>query len=227
MDRFKVDMQLLGLPYPVPELDSRLCRLSNDAIAEVVQRRPDRFQGIGSIPLKKDNIGEALDELDRIIRNLGLKGVLIPCELPGLSYDDETLKPFYDKVVSLDVPLFLMPADPTAYPDLEYGLGRIYGWPFDTTIAAATLVFGGVIEDYPGIKIVLHHLGGMMPFYVGRMEGFAVNPKYQNVMKRKLTKTVTEYARMLYVDTAVCGYTPALECAYAFFGRDHILFWTD
>ncbi len=233
MDRHGVDMQVLSLATPAFESVSlkdqiELAKLANEGIAEIITKYPKRFLGITTLPML--NMDAALEEMDRSIKELGLKGIQIFSNIGGKPLDAPELIPFYEKVVRYDVPLLLHPTWWNYYDwIMEYGMWNIFGWPFDTSLAMGRIVFGGVLERFPTLKVVTHHLGAMVPFFVERIRGFYdQGQQYTNLSTHaKITKPPLDYFKLFYADTAVYGWKPALNCALAFFGPDHILFATD
>jgi aminocarboxymuconate-semialdehyde decarboxylase len=182
--------------------------------------------------LSLTDVGEDLDEFDRAVEKLGLKGMTIMSNILGKPLDAPEFEPFWQRAVKHDIPLYIHPARYPYYPWIrEHLLSSIFGWPFDTTIAMSRLVWGGVLERYPTLKFITHHLGGMVPYFVGRIqtfydEGITYYP-HMNTAPKFSKKHVLDYFRMFYNDTALYGWTPALQCGYEFFGADKILYGTD
>jgi predicted TIM-barrel fold metal-dependent hydrolase len=106
---------------------------------------------------------------------------------------------------------------------------RTFGWPWETSVAMARLVYSGVLEKYQNLKFITHHAGGLIPFFEQRIINFQDTDEVlrKGTIKQGLTKAPIEYFKMFYADTALYGSTPGLMCAYAFFGADHLLFGTD
>lgn len=140
--------------------------------------------------------------------------------------------PLYEKVTYYDLPILFHPRRAKTIPDYpgesesKYMAFLIYGWPYETTMAMTRLVFGGVLERYPELKIITHHCGAMVPYFAERITlendiyGVSVNFRYEENL-------TLEYYRKFYGDTAVSGSIAALSCGHAFFGPEHILFGTD
>jgi aminocarboxymuconate-semialdehyde decarboxylase len=233
MDCHGVDLQVLSLATPAfesasPKEQIELARIANEGIAETVTRYPKRFLGVATLPML--SIDEALEEMDYAIEKLGLKGIQLFSNIGGKPLDVPELMPFYEKVVRADVPLLLHPTW-WSYTDwiMEYGLWNIFGWPFDTSLAMGRIVFGGILEGFPTLKIITHHLGAMTPYFVERIRGFYdQGEQYPNLSTcAKITKPPLDYFKLFYGDTAVYGWKPALLCGLAFFGADHVTFATD
>ncbi|MEM2103900.1 MAG: amidohydrolase family protein [Candidatus Bathyarchaeia archaeon] len=227
MNRYGIDMQVLSQTTPVllgfgAEEAARICRLSNDFIYDLCNRYPDRFAGCAIISLL--DVNAALEELDRTVRQLGFKCVTISTNQNGKGLDSMEYFPFYERVVKYDVPVFLHPTNWEGYPlvGMEDGLLSIFGWPFDTSQAVWRLIFRGVLDRFPTLKIVTHHLGGMFPYFSRRVVTF--HDRFQ----KKLQRPIESYFGQIYGDTALNGGpVESLMCGYAFFGADRIVFGTD
>lgn len=238
--KFGIDKAVVTLAQPsiwshIPEKDMlKLIREGNDGMAEITQKNPDLIS-VATVPLLT---GEGLDELDRSIRDLGLKGLEIFSDYGGRPIDMPEMLPFYEKMAKYDLPIWV---HPVSYPHydwaFDYDLVKIFGWPYDTTLAVSRLVFSGVLSKYPNLKLIVHHLGGMVPYYAERLRGFIDDPiktKPPGVKRERdssenagLKEHPVEYFRRMYGDTVVNGSLGALECAYRFYGADHIVFATD
>jgi aminocarboxymuconate-semialdehyde decarboxylase len=143
--------------------------------------------------------------------------------------------PLYEKMSQYNLPIWIHPMRTDDYADYKtenrsmYALAGVFGWPYETTIAMARLVFSGILEKYPGLKIITHHCGAMVPYFEQRItctyDAYEMTGGERH--KQGLTKALIEYFKMFYNDTALYGSTPGLMCAYAFFGADHMLFGTD
>ncbi len=234
MDKYKIDVQVLSLathprlysPVPVRNDDAlAICRLANDALAQVVEKHPDRFIGVAVVPMLSGQ--EALDELDRAINALGLKGLQMHTNIAGKPLDSEAFLPFYERMQKYDLPIWLHPID-SKFDSWasEYQLDRIFGWPFNSSLAMGRLVFGGVLERFPRLKVITHHSGAMIPFFAERIRGFHDEHLHEAGFK-EVAKNAAAYFKMLYADTAVNGWSPAVKCAIDFFGIERILFGSD
>jgi predicted TIM-barrel fold metal-dependent hydrolase len=153
----------------------------------------------------------------------------------GRPMDSEEYMPIYERMSSYNLPIWIHPTRHNSFPDYsdgkasKYALYHAFGWPYETSVAMIHLVCSGILMKYPGLKFITHHAGGMIPFFAGRIS--QLNPEYnQEILSKeelKLMKSPIEQLRMFYNDTALYGNTPALMCANAFFGADHLLFGTD
>ena len=229
-------------PGPVPPLeafaDSKqsvdLAKMANDEMAELVLKHRQRFiAAIALLPM--NNIDAALEETDRAIKDLGFRGIYVHSNINGKPLDAPEFLPLFEKMAQYDLPIYIHPwrgDDHAEYPTEEkskYMIASIFGWPYETTAAMTRLVFGGIFEKFPNIKIVTHHCGGMVPYYEQRIvqhygqqdrSGRAPYPS-------AITQSPIDYYKMFYNDTAIHGNTPALMLAYHFWGADHIILGAD
>jgi predicted TIM-barrel fold metal-dependent hydrolase len=232
MDKYGIDMHALVQTTPVlhgtrPEEAAELCRASNDDNFALCRAFPDRFVNICMISLLDRE--SALEELDRSMNELDGRAVTISTNQDGKGLDSEEYFPFYEKIVEYDLPILLHPIDWESYPlvDMEKGwrMMHVFGWPFDTTQAVWRLIFGGVLDRFPTLKIVMHHLGAMLPFFARRVE---INCHMRRMgLWGKLQRDISEYWHQIYGDTAVDGTRGAYPCGYEFFGLYRMLFGTD
>ncbi len=248
LDKYGIDFQVVT---PFHALDSNLmpgdadsrmgyARLLNDGMAKLMEESKGRLLAAGSVPLECfDRYGRR--ELERAVNILGLKGIAITTNIHGKPLDAPEFEPFWTEVAGMDVPIWLHPRDPAGTTDRSYESGydlmHQFGWPFETTLALSRLVFSGIMERYPKLKVIAHHLGGgLIPFYMGRiLETYA--PENENPVnmgsKRSptLPKSLFDYFSRFYYDTAVGGVwgksAPAIRCAYELLGVDQLVFATD
>jgi aminocarboxymuconate-semialdehyde decarboxylase len=183
MDANDVDVQVLSPTvftffYGLDEqVALTAAAIQNEEIAAVVKCHPDRFIGLGTVPLQSPE--KAAAELRRGIRNFGLRGAMIGTNVGGRNLDDPTLDPFWAAAEELGAFLFIHPQG-GAFGDrlASYYMKNFVGLPFDTTIAAAALIFGGVLERHPRLKICLSHGGGFVPYQAGRFQhAYDVRPE--------------------------------------------------
>ncbi len=209
-------------------------RLVNDSMATLMEKSKGRLIAAGSIPLDgfEQRGGK---EMERAIKKLGLKAIAIPSNIKGKPLDAPQFEPFWARAAELDIPVYIHPIDPVGTSDrayeAEYDLIHNFGWPFETALMLSRLVFSGIMERYPTLKVVNHHLGGgLIPFFMGRTEE-TYEPKNQKEnwggVVLNLPKPLFEYFRRFYYDTAIGGSLPAIRCAYEVFGADSIVFATD
>jgi aminocarboxymuconate-semialdehyde decarboxylase len=196
------------------------CRLLNDCAAKIQKEYPGRFVGLAHVP-PLDGAG-ALKELQRSINELGLKGVTISSQVGGLPLDAEALRPFYEVVAQLQVPIFVHPAlAPQGYALLkDYQLSVILTREFDLGVAVTRLIAGGVLERYPDLQFVIAHFGGGMAGYKERIS--------RSSYRFKLTRPFGDYFDRLYFDMAGFEGSPiALRCALEGIKPERMVFATD
>jgi predicted TIM-barrel fold metal-dependent hydrolase len=230
MDEFPDTVQILTLIGPLIEAIAKtkdaadLAKIANDEMAEWVAKYPDRFVAAAALPM--NDMDAALNEVDRAINDLKLRGVQIFTSINDKPLDSPEFLPLFQKMAQYDLPIWIHPLKEITEPDYpgeqgsRYGLAAIIGWPHATSMAIMRLAASGVLEKYPKLKFITHHDGGTVPYLAGRIQ---YSPfKYEN-----LTKPITESLRLFYNDTAVQGNVSNLMCAYAFCGAGHMLFGTD
>jgi uncharacterized protein len=244
MDRFPDYVQVLSAGMPPiealagPDASPELARICNDGMAALCQAHPERFPTfIASLPL--NNPDAALVELERAIGTLGARGVQLFSNVDGKPLDLPEFAPLFDAMARHDLPVFLHPARGAEFSDYrtesrsKYELWWVFGWPYETSVAMARIVFAGIFERHPAIKIVAHHCGAMVPYFEGRVGpgldqiGARTSDADYRHELRHLTKRPIDYFRMFYADTALFGSRAATECGLAFFGAERTLFASD
>jgi aminocarboxymuconate-semialdehyde decarboxylase len=173
--------------------------------------------------------------MERAIKTLGLKAIGIVSSMNGNPIDLPEFEPFWAQAAELDIPVYIHPKNPSSTTgrsyEAEYDLIHNFGWPFETVLMLSRLVFSGIMERYPALKVVSHHLGGgMIPFYWGRtLETYEPENQRRNYggQTQVLPKPLFDYFSRFYYDTAVGGSAPAIRCAYEVFGADQLIFATD
>lgn len=244
MDRFEDYAQVICLASPPlealagPEISPDLARAANDGMAEYVARYPSRFPGfVASLPM--NNPDAALEEIDRAVKDLKAVGVQFFSNVGGAPLDLPRFKPLFEKMAGLDRPIWLHPARGADFPDYltekrsKYEIWFVFGWPYETSVAMARIVFAGYFDRFPGLKIVTHHMGGMIPYFEGRvgtsweqMGSRTSDEDYTGVLKQ-LKRPHLEYFKMFVADTALFGAVSATKCGLDFFGVDNVLFASD
>ncbi len=244
MDQFPDYVQVLTLASPPieavgdPKTSPELARIANDGMAELVNKHPDRFPAfVASLPM--NNMDACLKEVDRAIKDLGARGVQIFSNVNGRPLDEPEFRPLFERMAQHDLPIWLHPSRPSTFPDYQvekqsrYELWWVFGWPYETSIAMSRIVFAGIFDAHPNLKIITHHMGAMIPYFEGRIGpgldqlGARTPEADKHLLDHKLKRRPLDYYRMFYGDTAVFGSVGATECGLAFFGIDHILFGTD
>ena len=222
-----VDTQVITLTTPgthveTPDASVRLARLVNDAFAEVIASKKGRFTALATLPLNDPRASVA--EFERATRQLGLRGAMLFSNVNGVALADQRFWPLYEAANQQEAVLYIHPTNPVNVEAMqEYWLMPLVGFLFDTTLAAANLVFAGVPERYPKIRWVLCHLGGAIPYLVERLDrGFEAFEDCRAHIRRP----PSHYLKSFYYDTV--NFNPrALELAIAFAGVDHILAGSD
>ncbi|MEX1125822.1 MAG: amidohydrolase family protein [Acidimicrobiia bacterium] len=228
MDEMGVDVQAISLaPYQLfhwaeGDLGARAFRVVNDDLAETVRAHPDRFIGLGAVPLQ--DTATAVHELRRCSEELGFPGIEVATHIEGEELSSSRLEPFWDAVEALCMVVFIHPTNFThsqRFTD-HYFLNTI-GHPLEETICAGRLIFDGVIERHPDLKFVFSHGGGYLPAYSGRFD-HAYHARED--VRHGLPKPPSEYLRTFYFDTMV--FEPdQLGYLIQKYGSDHILLGTD
>jgi aminocarboxymuconate-semialdehyde decarboxylase len=244
LDQFGDYRQVLSLANPPiellagPERTPELARLANDGLAELCRAHPDRFPAfIASLPM--NNVDACLAEIDRAIGTLGARGVQVFTNVAGKPLSAPEFRPIFARMAAHDLPIWIHPIRGPNFPDYvtetqsEAEIWFTFGWPYETTAAVTRLIYSGLYDELPGLKIVTHHMGGMIPYYAGKIGlGFSQiffgeterNPAAEQAgLKRK----PVEYYKLLYADTALNGNIAATRCGHDFFTTGRCLFATD
>jgi predicted TIM-barrel fold metal-dependent hydrolase len=244
MDEFREYIQVVCLPAPPIEAlgdaqhSPELAELGNDGMAELVAKHPSRFAGfIAAVPM--NNPVAAVKEIERAVKKLGAVGIQIYTNVNGRPLDEPDFLPIFEKMAELDAPIWVHPARGAGFPDYQtekkskYELWWVFGWPYETSIFMARIIFAGYFDRFPKLKIITHHLGGMVPYFSGRTGpgldqlGARTEEEDLTVYLRRLKKRPQEYFKMFYADTATFGSGAALRCGLDYFGVDQVLFASD
>ena len=199
-----------------------LAQYQNDQLAEMVKVHPDSFAAMATLPLQAPDA--ALKELDRAINKLELCGIEIGSHVGGRELGDRAFWPVYEFLERHGLPMFIHPHNVAGMDRLqEYYLSNLIGNPLDTTIASANLIFSGVFEKYPGLKVILAHGGGQLPYIFGRLEhGYQVRPECKDYIHR----SPREFLGNFYFDILTHS-DEALRYLISLVGSDHVLLGTD
>jgi aminocarboxymuconate-semialdehyde decarboxylase len=230
MDKMGIDIQAVS-PAPhqtyywtEPGEGAELARMVNERLAEICAKWPDRFIGLGTVPLQ--NVDLAVSELTHCVKALGLRGVEINPSVNGMDLTDArlSLDKFFAKAQELDIVVFMHPIGFTQGERLmDHYLNNVIGNPLETTVAASHLIFDGVLERYPKLKVVLPHGGGYLAHYWARMDhAWRARPDCRTVIKKK----PSSYLEKVYFDTITFD-RGMLKNLVERFGADHVVLGTD
>ena len=245
MDQFGEDYrQVLSLASPAlevlggPNVAIELAKAANDGMAELVQKHPDRFPSfVASLPMNAPEA--ALNETQRAITELGACGIQMFTNVLGKPLSSQEFRPLFGAMAEYDLPIWVHPARGAQFPDYlsetksEYEIWWTFGWPYETSAMMARLVFAGLFDEYPALKIVTHHMGGMVPYFEGRVGpgwdqlGSRTSDEDLGKVLQRLKKRPIDYFHMFNADTAVFGSRAATICGLDFFGVDKVLFASD
>lgn len=202
----------------------------NENMARLSEDSRGRLPAGGSVPLINFD-EQSRREMERAINTLGLRAISVPSNIFGKPLDSAEFEGFWASASEMDIPVLIHPANPAGYRDRgyegEYDLAHAFGWPFETTLTLCRLVFSGIMERYPNLKILSHHLGGMIPFFWGRLNETYAPELQEKAIGKVLPAPLIDYFSLFYYDTAVGGSALAVKCAYEVFGADRLVFATD
>ena len=230
MDRMGIDVQVVSPSpsqyyyYAEPDFGLQLSRATNDRIAEIVAGNPDRFAGMCTVPLQDPKM--AARELDRCVRKLGMRGVEICTNVNGVDLADKRLglDRFFAKAEELGVVVFMHPMGFTHADRMtDYYFNNIIGNPLESTLAVSHLIFGGVLDRFPGLKFLVAHGGGYLAHYRARMDhGWKARPDASTTAKKK----PSSYLRKFYYDTIT--FDPGmLESLVSLYGARQVMLGSD
>jgi len=251
MDEYKDMVQVLTVTNPPietvaePKDAIELARIVNDEMAELIVKYPDRFvAAVACLPL--NDMDASFKEMDRAINELHFVGIQIYNTIVGKPLDSPEFMPLYEKMAQYDLPIWIHPFYPfvgtvakdkeqfatyrvfTGREDYAWALNRAaFGLPSETTYVVTRLVYSPVFDTYPNIKFILHHCGSSIPYFSARIDVLQNMFQTREGIDQGLKRSILEYYKMFYVDSALHGNTSALMCGYDFYGADHILFGTD
>ena len=228
MDAMDVDVQVLSatpqtyLYNQDASLGAVTSAIQNDQIAKLVKENPQRFMGIATLPMQAPD--KAADELKRAMTRLGLRGTMFASNIMGKNLDDPSFEPVWATAEELGAFVFIHPNNVAGADRMKsYYLNNLIGNPLDTTIGAACLYFGGVLDRHPKLAVVLAHGGGFTPYQAARWEhGWQVRPE----PKKNISKRPTNIAKRFYYDTILHS-APVLEFMIEHVGADRVMLGSD
>src|SRR6185436_1331092 len=220
------ELTALSINDPGPEWfgadGPMVAQMANDFVAGVVRKHPTRFFGLCVLPWQ--DVKASLTELDRCVQQLGMKGLLLYTNLAGRFPDEPEFRPVIARAVELEVPVLLHPAKPVTIEQVKgYEMTSTLGNMFDNTIALTRLLMSGILDELPKLKLVCPHLGGTLPYIMGRLD------HQVTVLKRgprNLTRAPSEYLKQIWLDI-VSPLPLAMKFACDFMGADQLLFASD
>jgi len=243
LDEFPGTQHVLSLANPPPELIGSpdqvpdLVRMANDLLAETCRKNPEHFPTfIASLPM--NNPDASVIEAERAIKQLGARGVQVFTNVAGEPLSAPKFRPVFAAMVAHDLPVFVHPMRTAQFSDYasekesQNEIWFSFGWPYETTACMTRLIYSGIFDELPTLKIVTHHMGGMIPYFAGKIKlGFkqiffgapGYNPE---ALQAGLRKPPLDYYNMLYADTAL-GEVGPTRCGHDFFGTAHCVFATD
>lgn len=203
----------------------RWARKANDYYAELCQKYSGRFYACATLPFQ--DAGEALEELDRAYKLPGIKGIVAFSNINGKPLFLPEFHPIYAKAEELGLPIFIHPGVPESLDMMKkYGIPPgIYGYTLDTSMAVMGLIWHGVLEKFPKLNIIHSHLGGVVPYLIGRMENSWQTNSEE--LKLKLQKAPSEYYKEQVYPDCISSFLPAMKCCLEFIGSRHICLGTD
>ena len=244
MDEFDDLRQVVSLASPPIEVlapsgqSVTAARLGNDGLAELVDRHPGRFPAfVASLPMDDPQAAQA--EMIRALETLGARGIQLYTNVLGRPLTQPEYEPLFAEAARRDVGIWLHPIRYADQPDYasetrsHYEIWWTFGWPYETSVAMAHLVFGGLFDRYPEIKIITHHMGGMIPYFEGRVGygwdqlGTRTSGEEYTALRQSLQHRPIDSFRRFYADTALFGSVGGTRCGLEFFGVDHVLFASD
>jgi len=231
MDRLGVDVHVLTIPAPGADRFEgdgaiKIARIANDAIAAIARRHPKRFIGFFTLPTC--NVKASLDELERSVNELGLKGFGCFANLNGQALDREELLPIYERLAKYKLPVYIHPTAPlaTEATGIDIMPTLIFGWAFDSTVAMTRLVYGRVLERYPEINFVVADVGGVLAFFAQRAINIYSGRTEEIRQRYGLKENPLDSFRRFYVDTADHP-ASTLRCVKDFFGAERMVLGTN
>lgn len=245
MDMFGSDyQQVFSISAPPieafapPDMAVDLARAANDGMAEIAHKYPERFPSfVASLPLGDPDA--AVAEAGRAVRDLGACGVQVFSNVNGRPIGAPEFHPLFEAMAGHDLPLWIHPYRGADVLDFKgetrsrFEIWWTFGWPYDTSAAMAHIVFEGLFDRFPNLKIITHHMGAMVPYFAGRVGsgwdqiGARTSDEDLGALLKSLRKRPIDYFRMFYADTALFGAYDATVCGLKFFGADHVLFASD
>jgi uncharacterized protein len=244
LEEFQGLRQVLSLANPPleligpPAVSIELARIANDCFADICRRHPQAFPAfIAALPMNDPDA--TLREIDRAIDDLGARGIQVFTNVAGKPLSAPEFRPMFRRMAEHDLPVWVHPMRGPNFPD--YAAEKIsedevwfsFGWPYETTACMTRLIYSGLFDELPGLKIISHHMGGMIPYFPAKIKlgfkqiFFGTVERNPVAEERHLKRPPLDYYKMLYADTALGGEEAPTKCGHAFFGTSKCLFATD
>lgn len=231
MDQLGIDVHVLTIPAPGADRfegagATSIARVANDAIAAIARKHPKRFVGFFTLPTC--DVKASLDELERSVHDLGLRGFGCFANLNGQALDREELFPIYERLAKYKLPVYIHPTAPlaTEATGIDIMPTLIFGWAFDSTVAMTRLVYGRVLERFPEINFVVADVGGVLAFFAQRAINIYSGRTEEIRQRYGLQENPLDSFRRFYVDTADHP-ASTLRCVKDFFGPDRMVLGTN
>jgi predicted TIM-barrel fold metal-dependent hydrolase len=244
MEQFPDYQQVLSLANPPiellagPDQSPELAKFANDELAAVCRRYPHLFPAF-TASMPTNNPDAAVREAERAIKTLGARGIQIFTNVNGRPLSSPQFLPLFEFMAAQDLPIWIHPMRGSQFSDYatedhsENEIWFTFGWPYETSACIMRLIYAGLFDKLPTLKIITHHMGGMIPYFaervsLGFLQIFHGAPNRNPVAERAgLKRPALDYCRMLYADTALNGSAAATTCGHAFFGSNQVLFASD
>src|SRR3954466_765468 len=243
VDQFPDYTQILSLGLPMvdrlwgPDKSPEMSKIANDGLAEVCAKHPDRFVGYSAVvPMNAPEA--AAKEAERALKN-GANAVQLGTNVNGKPIDGKEFWPLYEVIEKSGRPILLHPARSREMIDYQgeekskYEICSVLGWPFETGVTLSRFIFSKIMDTYPNLKIVSHHLGGVVPYLEGRIGhsfdqmGVRTSDEDYEALRKSLKKRPFDYFKDFYGDTAIEGVRGPMICGIDFFGADRVVFASD
>lgn len=234
MDAAGVDIQVISLSEPSVELfdpktGTALAKSTNDALAEVIRQHPDRLMGFAA--LAPQDPDAAVQELERVVKELGFVGWLTHSNFGDTYLDHQKYWPILAQVERLNVPIYIHPSFPAITQLHDYGFalaGAPFGFQFETAMCLMRMILNGVFDRYPKLQVILGHFGEALPFLMERIDFPFVKPWFDPAERPQIERKPSDVLREnMLVTTSGRYYEPAFRCTVEALGIDHILLGTD
>lgn len=232
MDQAGIDIAVLSVTTPGVQAEPdaavaiKRARIENDFLAREITKHPTRYAGFAHLPLQ--DASAAADELSRCVEQLEFKGAMVNGHTNGRYLDDPAYEPFWERVETLGVPIYLHPRDPFDAPHMFSGhrelSGATWAWTVETATHALRLVFGGVFDRRPKAKVILGHMGETLPYLLWRLDSRARAMEGEEPIERAPSQIIRD--NIFVTTSGVCSHS-SLLCALAALGEDHVMFSVD